>query len=202
MLRTADPASRGVEETRVRILTAVRELYAIKGSRGTTTREVAALAAVNEATLFRHFGTKQQLISAMLDYYNDGSQLSEALEHVGRFSTIDAQLHELGRSALDVLRRKEDLIKMSMAEELANPAGHLCAWRAPAATRERLTRYFREKVDSGELRGDAEWLARLFMSMFFSYVMARQLWAELGETSDHDAVATMIDLFLNGASAR
>ena len=56
----------GVEDTRLRILAATRTLYASKGSRGTTTREVAILAGVNEATLFRHFGTKTLLLTAML----------------------------------------------------------------------------------------------------------------------------------------
>ena len=202
MLRTPDAANRGVEETRLRILAAVRGLYAAKGSRGTTTREVATRAAVNEATLFRHFGTKQLLIAAMLDHYNNGSELQETLENLGRFTGIEDELRELGLSALQLLRRKEDLIKMTMAEEIANPAGHLCAWRAPAATKTRMVRYFRGKIDARELCGDAEWLARAFMSMFFSYVMARQLWAELGAISDDEAVTTMIGIFLNGARAR
>ena len=202
MLRAAEVATRGVEDTRLRILAAVRELYATKGSRGTTTREVAVRAAVNEATLFRHFGTKQQLISAMLDHYNGATEITETLESLGRFRSIEDELRELGRSAIDVMRRKEDLIKVAMAEEIANPAGHVCAWRAPTATKERLTRYFSGKVDGGELRGDADWLARVFMSMFFSYVMARHLWAELGESTDDEAVAIMIGIFLNGAQAR
>jgi len=201
VLRAADSANRGVEETRLRILAAVRGLYAAKGSRGTTTREVATRAAVNEATLFRHFGTKQQLITAMLDHYNGGSEIQEALETLGRLPAIEDQLRELGCSAIEVMRRKEDLIKVAMAEEITNPAGHLCAWRAPAATKERLTRYFAGKVESGALRGNPDWLARVFMSMFFSYVMARQLWAQLGEPSDDEAVTTMIEIFLNGARA-
>ena len=137
----------------------------------------------------------------MLDHYNDGSEIVETLESLGRFSAIEDELHELGRASIDVLRRKEDLIKMTMAEEIANPAGHLCAWRAPAATKLRLVRYFRGKVEARELRGDAEWLARAFMSMFFSFVMARQIWTELGAVSDDEAVTTMIDIFLNGARA-
>ena len=62
----------GVDQTRLRILGAARELYAEKGSRGTTTREVADRAGVNEATLFRHFGTKGQLLSAMLEHFSYG----------------------------------------------------------------------------------------------------------------------------------
>src|SRR5579875_3550087 len=52
-------------ETRNRILQATREIFSHKGFRGTTTREVAERAGVNEATLFRHFGNKEALIEAM-----------------------------------------------------------------------------------------------------------------------------------------
>jgi AcrR family transcriptional regulator len=51
-----------------------------QGRRGTTTQEFAELADVNEATLFRPFGTKGQLLTAMLDYYTESSQLSQSLE--------------------------------------------------------------------------------------------------------------------------
>src|SRR5476651_486220 len=54
-----------VEETRARILAATREIFERNGTRGTTTREVAERAGVNEATLFRHFGSKAALIGAM-----------------------------------------------------------------------------------------------------------------------------------------
>jgi AcrR family transcriptional regulator len=47
----------GVEDTRERILVAAREIFEHNGTRGTTTREVAERAGVNEATLFRHFGS-------------------------------------------------------------------------------------------------------------------------------------------------
>ena len=53
------------EESRARILTAAKAIYEQNGTRGTTTREVAERAGVNEATLFRHFGNKQALLAAM-----------------------------------------------------------------------------------------------------------------------------------------
>ncbi len=201
MLREPEVAGRtGVEETRLRIFAAARTLYASKGSRGTTTREIADLAGVNEATVFRHFGTKQQLLSAMLDHYSSATNFPEALERASHLATVQEQLCVLGYAAVDALRKKEDLIKISMAEELVNPEGSHCAWRAPTEARRRLTEFFAAKVAAKELRGDAHWLARTFMSLFFSLVLARGLWDE--ETrSSAAAVETMVDIFLNGARA-
>jgi AcrR family transcriptional regulator len=191
----------GVEETRARILAATRKLYATKGSRGTTTREVADRAGVNEATLFRHFGTKLQLISEMLDHYSGATNFAEIVERARSLPTVEERLQALALAAVDALRRKEDLIKISMAEQLTNPEGHLCAWRAPTAARQKLTQFFAESVQRGELRGEPGWLARVFMSLFFSLVIARGIWEEESQ-APASAVATMVDIFLNGARAR
>jgi AcrR family transcriptional regulator len=194
-------AAPGAEDTRGRILAATRELYATKGTRGTTTREVAIRAGVNEATLFRHFGTKVQLISAMLDHYSGSSAVVDILEHVRSLPTIEARLNALALASVDSLRRKQDLIKISMAEQLTNPEGHSCAWRAPTAARVELTKFFAESVAAGELQGEPAWLSRVFMSMFFSLVVARGIWED-EPVAPERAVSTMVDIFLNGARAR
>ncbi len=191
----------GVEETRSRILAAARSIYASKGSRGTTTREVADRAGVNEATLFRHFGTKGQLLAAMMDHYSRNPEFPAAIERLRGFGSIEEQLSELARGAIESMTRKQDLIRVSMAEEWTDPEGHLCAWRAPTEARRLLSGFFAEKVEKRELSGDPEWLARMFMSLFFSLVMARRIWADL-EFSTESAVVNMVDIFLNGARAR
>ncbi|MBC5799300.1 MAG: TetR/AcrR family transcriptional regulator [Candidatus Eremiobacteraeota bacterium] len=196
----ADVRGASVEETRSRILAATREIYALRGSRGTTTREVAARAHVNEATLFRHFGTKGHLLAAMLDHYNDTSSLNEVLDGLTGHATLEEQLRVLGIAAIESMRRKEDLIKIAMAEEIADPHAQVCVWRAPTAAKESLVKYFGQKIEARELRGDSAWLARIFMSLFFSYVMARRLWSGIDAPQD-EAVEMMVNMFLDGARA-
>src|SRR5438045_9243022 len=43
-------------------------LFSQKGFRGTTTKEIALAAGVSEAMVFRHFATKSELYSAILDH--------------------------------------------------------------------------------------------------------------------------------------
>ncbi len=199
MLRTDEASAKpGVDQTRLRILAAARELYAEKGTRGTTTREVADRAGVNEATVFRHFGTKGQLLLAMLEHYSGEAVLPALLEEVRTLPTIDEQLLRIGLTVVAAMREREDLIKVTMAEEVSNPAGSTCAWRTPLAARLRLADYLRAKIEAGVLRGDADTLARLFLSLFFAYVMARKLWAD-SEMPVERAARTIVELFLNGA---
>lgn len=53
-------------DTRKRILTAALDAYTRHGFRGATTRRVAAIAGVNEVTIFRIFGSKQALLAEAL----------------------------------------------------------------------------------------------------------------------------------------
>ncbi len=191
----------GVDQTRARILAATREIYANHGSRGTTTREVAVRAGVNEATLFRHFGTKQQLLSEMLDFYSGASAIPEMVERVRSYATIEDQLRELARCCVESLKRKEDLMRITMAEEITNPDALTCAWQASTAARGALKEFFEEKVASGALRGEGDILARVFMSLFFALVMARKIWGDTDVTHE-SVVENIVEIFLNGARGR
>ena len=55
-------------DRRQEILAAAMELFAEKGFRGTTTRDLATQAEVNEAIIFRHFKNKEELYSAILEH--------------------------------------------------------------------------------------------------------------------------------------
>lgn len=55
------------EDRRQQILDVAIQLFSQKGFRGTTTKEIALAAGVNEAIIFRHFATKRELYSAIID---------------------------------------------------------------------------------------------------------------------------------------
>lgn len=56
------------EERRLQILRVAMRLFSQRGFRGTTTKEIAIAAEVSEAMVFRHFKTKEELYSAILDH--------------------------------------------------------------------------------------------------------------------------------------
>lgn len=65
---TTKPAPRmAAEDRRQQILEVAIRLFSQKGFRGTTTKEIALAAGVNEAIIFRHFATKSDLYSAIID---------------------------------------------------------------------------------------------------------------------------------------
>jgi TetR/AcrR family transcriptional regulator, repressor for neighboring sulfatase len=85
------------------ILAAAADLFAERGPAATSIRDIAARSKVNHGLVFRHFGAKEQLVGAVLDYI--GESLSELLETGAPAEDIeralDRQMRVLARTLLD-----------------------------------------------------------------------------------------------------
>lgn len=188
------PAAKS-EETRLRIFAATRQLIAKKGRRGTTTREIAELAGVNEATLFRHFGNKDALIEACVLHYCPANVLEELLPSLT--GEVAEDLRKIARLMIEEMEKLRDLILVTFAEEEQWAAAGDAAWRSPAMIHEILKQFMAKRVESGELEGDPALLARFFMGTLFSYVMGRQRLPYPSSSVD-EIIDFNINVFLNG----
>ena len=56
------------DERRLQIAEVAMRLFSERGFRGTTTKEIAQAAGVSEAIIFRHFATKEELYTAIIDF--------------------------------------------------------------------------------------------------------------------------------------
>lgn len=56
------------EDRRRQIVRVAMRLFSERGFRGTTTKEIAHAAGVSEAIIFRHFATKEDLYTAIIDF--------------------------------------------------------------------------------------------------------------------------------------
>ncbi len=69
-----------MSETKQRILDAAVQLFSRQGFRGTSTRELARLDDVNEASIFRYFPHKQELFLAALESHLERIRLGKELQ--------------------------------------------------------------------------------------------------------------------------
>ncbi len=93
----------GREEVAAAILEAATDLFAERGPAATSIRDIAARSKVNHGLVFRHFGTKEQLVGAVLDHL--GANLTTLL-HSGAPADVveralDRQMRVLARTLLD-----------------------------------------------------------------------------------------------------
>lgn len=93
----------GRAEVAAAILEAATELFAERGPAATSIRDIAARSHVNHGLVFRHFGTKEQLVGAVLDHL--GANLSALLgtdTPAGVLeSHLDRQMRVMARTVLD-----------------------------------------------------------------------------------------------------
>jgi len=71
------------EERRAAIVRCAIHLFAEKGFRGTTTRELASAVGVTEPVLYQHFRTKRDLYTAIIE-----AQALEASEHTAELTKL------------------------------------------------------------------------------------------------------------------
>jgi AcrR family transcriptional regulator len=192
--RSASP-----EETRERILVAAREVIGRKGKRGATTREIADVAGVNEATLFRHFGTKEALLVATAQHFCGYIQLADvAAQCTG---DIADDLLTLARTMFARFEALQDMIRWSLVEqEYEKDIFADTAWQPQLAILAVLTQFMQRRVGAGDLSGDPQKLAMVFLGLVFMHALGRKKFPEslLHRGEPEEALRYYVDVFLNG----
>jgi AcrR family transcriptional regulator len=196
--RSASP-----EETRERILVAAREVIGRKGKRGATTREIADVAGVNEATLFRHFGTKEALLVACAQHFCGYLELADVAAQ--RSGDVAEDLLALARMMFARFESLQDMIRWSLVEqEYESDIFAETAWRPQLAILAVLTDFMQRRIDAGELHGEAQKLAMVFLGVVFMHALGRRKFpnSPLHRGDPDEALRFYIDVFLNGVRTR
>ena len=93
----------GREQVSAAILAAAADLFAERGPASTSIRDIASRSGVNHGLVFRHFGTKEQLIGAVLDHL--GQNLTTLIESGAPPEDLEAALDRhwrvMARALLD-----------------------------------------------------------------------------------------------------
>src|ERR1700757_1354396 len=93
----------GREEVAAASLEAAPDLFAERGPAATSIRDIAARSKVNHGLVFRHFGTKEQLVGAVLDHL--GTNLTDLLQSGAGPDVVDKALDRqtrvMARTVLD-----------------------------------------------------------------------------------------------------
>ncbi len=206
LARTAPQASTA---TQAQIIQAALELFAEHGYDATTTLAIARRAGVTEKTLFRHFGSKQQLFARTV--YPAILRLVQPL----LFENLRAVLAEERRSLRETLSaiimervrfaREHPAILKLIAQELLlhrefrEPFVEFWQSQLLAGIRAVL-RHARER---GQLRDlpDAAVL-RALISLTVGYALNRTLLDPEADWDDEAEVRVLVDVLLNGLGAR
>jgi AcrR family transcriptional regulator len=198
------------EDRRQQIIDVAVTLFSQKGFRGTTTKEIAQAAGVNEAIIFRHFATKSDLYAAIMDHkaqQPNGQSFLGVLEDVIASGT-DREVFETIASKIFEYHEHDDtamrLLLYSVLEghELAEMIfrNHI------SRINTRLAEFVRERVEAGIFRAvDPMTVVRGFMGMVIGHVMHRKFFDRMNPqplaARDGQMAKAFADLFLSSLLA-
>lgn len=179
---------------RDRIVNAAAELFAQAGYRGATTRRIAEAACVNEVTIFRHFGSKQELIREAIR--SARLPLRDMLPEEP--ADPRAELTAWARSQLEGMRHARAMIRTCMSESEEHPEITRFATRRPAKVRMQLLVYLRALQEQGLARADAnvDVAATALMGSLFIDATGRDLMPDMFGYEVEEAPGLCVDLIL------
>lgn len=191
------------QDRRAAIVAAAVELFAAKGFRGATTRELAARVGVTEPVLYQHFRDKRDLYSAIIETKaQEGSEKAADLikyaegEDDRRFLTALAELI-LGRYHEDPALVRLVLFSGLEGHELAD----LFFRRQVMRFYEMVAGYIRRRIRQGAFRPmDATVAARGFIGMI-SYHGLVQVVFHVKKANRKKLIQEMVTTFLKGVAA-
>ena len=162
MAKSADP------NRREDILKAAREVFKRSGYEKAHVEDIAQLAGVAKGTVYLYFKSKQAMLDALCDYYQE--MISDALVSSMQNPDTHTAIKEAVHAGLAVASREHDLLKLldlrlglkAGGDAIENPRGQKI-----------LRRFFRERVANGDMQdfdpviaseltgGFVQWISKL-----------------------------------------
>jgi AcrR family transcriptional regulator len=187
-------------DTRERILEAAVQVFAEHGTRGATTRRIAAQAGVNEVTLFRHFGSKDELLREAL-HWASRQVLVHALP--AEPSDASAELAQWCRHHLHGLYRARALLGTSIAEHEVNSGAGGPACEVPVRVAAELEAYVRrlQQRRLADAEADPRSATAMLMGAIFTDALTRDIMPERYPYPLDEAAERYTALFLRAIGA-
>lgn len=208
---TATPAGgtrMAAEDRKLQILRVAVSLFSQRGFGGTTTKEIAQAAGVSEAMVFRHFATKQELYSEILDHkacsgdsMNPEQMVAEALKQ----KDDRAVFERLALGALDHHESDPEFQRLLLHAALeGHELAEMFFEKFIRRVYELLGNYIAERQRDGAMvKVDPAIVIRSFIGMIIHHSLNNNLWdpnRRLLQISNRDAAKHFTEILLNGIS--
>lgn len=160
------------EETRKKIMEMALVLFSEQGYYATTTKMIAQRAGVNEVTLFRHFGTKENLFQGLTENYVKEINIKSEIHKLVQ-GDFDGSILQISKDYLDFCYRNKQMYKIQM--RLTDEEKDFVRLKLSRGFVEELEVYFgqliKENIVAGEPHKMAVTLISSILGAFTIYVL-------------------------------
>jgi AcrR family transcriptional regulator len=190
------------EERRRVIVEAAVALFSQKGFRGTTTKEIAETAGCSEATIFKHFATKDELYSAILEAKSRIEETLAKAAHAAASKDDVGVFRAVGLESLIRTEQDPSLMRLLLFSALeGHDLSHLFFESKVRGLHEFLSGYIKDRIADGAFQPvDPLLAARGFVGMIAHYLLIHEIFEvkrPAGLLPEH-VVDTFVRLFLQG----
>jgi AcrR family transcriptional regulator len=190
------------EQRRRLIIDSAARLFARRGFSGTTTREIARAVGVSEATVFKHFATKEDLYTAIIEAKTQTQEILETVSPAAEGKDDALFLRTLAHEIIDRTTKDSTLMRLLFFSALEGHAlADLFFRRRVQAIDDYLGRYIAERVATGAFRPvDPLQTAWNFMGMITFHLLLHELFGQKPppHLTRERAVEEMVSTFLEG----
>ena len=191
------------DDTRQRMIAAAMQLFGQVGYSQATTRAISEAAGVNEVTLFRHFGTKKNLLKACIDAFNASSFAA----------TFEAELTNNYLEDIAIMARLQiqnttanlEMLRLLLCDARNVPELREAMLAGGRSNLARLSGYFQRQIDLGIVHPDmpADVLAIAFDNLFSTNVLFENFFQDSlsPRLPTEEIIRPLVDLFVRGTQA-
>lgn len=192
---------KGTERRRV-IIEAALILFARNGFRGTTTKEIAQAAGCSEATLFKHFATKDELYSAILETRVRIEETLAQARQVAAHKDDAGVFRAVALRGLTQMQHDASLMRLLLFSALEGHALAQVFFESKVQRlHEFLSSYIEERIADGVFRPVNPLVAaRGFVGMIVHYILLHEIYGVKRPVgfSPEQVVDTFVTLFCDG----
>lgn len=187
------PAREG--EARERIIDAARRLFAMRGYRGTPTKEIAVHAGVATGSVFYHFSSKEELLKAVVSERLFSSQIPSVMSE--QHDDVRSTLRALAETWVGGLDDRAEMLSILVNARLETPDAFETAQSSLLAGLDVIADYLRVQLQVAE---HAAWVAAhsLLSSVLVGAVVIPSATVESGR----DWIGEIVDGLLEGLLPR
>lgn len=181
------------------ILETAIKLMEKKGFKAVTTKEIAAESGFCEMTLFRHFGTKQNILEKAVETHSYLIDMKSILYDKVDYD-LKKDLTRVSKKYHEYIKCNENMILLSFHERNTHPYIGERLSENPKQLKIYLINYFKVMQEKGKMIGvDPEVQAMNFLWLNLGYFMASQIGGKVVADFPEDKfIEESVDLFVRG----
>lgn len=191
------------KDRRLQIVAVAAELFSKKGFSGTTTKEISDRAGVSEAIIFRHFATKDDLYTAILDHKvrQSAERMKAHLKEAASRKDDRAFFGTLAFEMMEFHSKDQTFMRLLLFSALE---GHNLSEtffnRIASEIKNHIRRYIKQRMSDGAFRKvDPAVAARAFVGMVLHQAQVRNVFGSDDINLSNRTIADrFVELFLHG----